>query len=139
MLRRSTWVSALVVSAVGLAAAATGVSPAGAAAPTAGGPSVAPMVSIDDPSGSARSLRTSAGHPLARPAGLSATASAADIALAVVSAHATDLAISTGAFATKTVRPSAAGGTVVRLQQLVNSVPVMGGEVVVDLDAAGNT
>jgi Zn-dependent metalloprotease len=42
-------------------------------------------------------------------------------------------------FAPKAVRRSSAGGDVVRLQQTVAGVPVLGGEVVVDLDPNGAT
>ncbi len=44
-----------------------------------------------------------------------------------------------GDLAPLSTRPVAGGGTIVRLQQLVDGVPVMGGEVVVDLDPAGRT
>ena len=44
-----------------------------------------------------------------------------------------------GQLRTDSVRPTRAGGSIVRLQQTFDGVPVIGGEIVVDLDAAGRT
>ena len=140
MKRRTTAGAALCVSALALTAIASGAAPAGAAtsSPT---PSARPTVTVtaDDPDGSARSLRTSPGHPLARPSGLSASASSTTIATTVVGSLSGQLGTTGDTFTPKAVRRSSAGGDVVRLQQTVAGVPVLGGEVVVDLDPTGAT
>jgi Zn-dependent metalloprotease len=56
----------------------------------------------------------------------------------VVASRADDLGV-TGVLVPLGTTTSAAGGHVVRLQQRVAGAPVLGGEVVVDLDAAGRT
>jgi len=137
MLRRTTAGAAL--GALALTAIATGA-PAGAAtsAPSPP-PSATVTVTADDPTGSARSLRTAPGHPLARPSGLAASASSTTIASSVVRSLSAQLGTDGDTFAPKAVRRSSAGGDVVRLQQTVSGVPVLGGEVVVDVDPTGAT
>jgi Zn-dependent metalloprotease len=140
MLRRTTAGAALCVGALLLTVIATGAAPAGAA-----GSSPSPLaasgvtVTADDPNGSARSVRTSPGHPLSRPSGLAASASSTTIATSVVRSLSAQLGTTGDTFAPKAVRRSSAGGDVVRLQQTVSGVPVLGGEVVVDLDPSGAT
>ena len=140
MLRRTTVGAALCVSALALTAIATGATPAGAApsAPTPG-PRPSATVTSDDAGGSARSLRTAPGHPLARPSGLAVSAPSTTIATTVVGSLSRQLGTTGDTFTPKAVRRSSAGGDVVRLQQTVSGVPVLGGEVVVDLDPNGAT
>ena len=140
MRRPTTWVVVLSATALPLAAVTAGAGPAGAAASSPpSSPGYAFTVTNEDPGGSARSLRTPVGRPLARPAGVSASAAPADVAKAVVRSYASSLQTGGATFRTESVRGGLAGGSLVRLQQTVGGVPVMGGEAVLDLDAAGNT
>ena len=121
--------SGLPAQAASGTAAARGASAAGARAPQA---------PRSDATPGPRVLTTPAGRPLARPSGLAADASPAAIATAVVTSRAAQLGLR-GAVRTGSVRPALGGGHVVRLQQTVGGVPVIGGEIVVDLDDAGRT
>jgi Zn-dependent metalloprotease len=98
----------------------------------------APQAVRSDTSPGPRVLTTPAGRPLARPSGLRAAASPAEVATAVVTSRGAQLGLR-GELRTASVREALGGGHVVRLEQTFDGVPVVGGEVVVDLDDAGRT
>ncbi len=131
---RSAILATLVAGAVG--ASLVVASPAQAVRPGGNAPLPSPTVLAH---GSARELSTAPGRPLPRPSGLPSSARPAEVALRVASDHATELGLGAGDLAAAATAPTAAGGSVVRLQQHVGGVPVMGGEVVVDLDPSGAT
>lgn len=139
-MRARTWTAALSVTALTAGTLAATGTPVGAVpSSTPSRPGHTYILGTDDPHGSARSLRTVPGRPLARPSGVSSSASPAGIAAAVVREYAGALHAQGATFRTESVHPGVAAGHVVRLQQTVAGVPVMGGEVVVDLDQDGNT
>jgi Zn-dependent metalloprotease len=98
----------------------------------------APQAVRSDTSPGPRVLTTPAGRPLARPSGLPAGASPSAVATAVVTARAAQLGVR-GSLRTASVRKALGGGSIVRLEQTFGGVPVIGGEVVVDVDDAGRT
>jgi bacillolysin len=122
---------------------ASGVAPAAAADRAADlkrelGPGV--RVSEHRGSGLVRFIGTSAGRPIARPRGLSASAAPSTAARAFLGRHGDAFGIRDEARdlrVTKSVR-GAAGRSTVRFQQLDDGVPVLGGEFVVSLDADRN-
>jgi Zn-dependent metalloprotease len=139
--------TAVSAAAVGLVVGALSLSglPAHAASPSGAfargavgaGAHVAPAARSDAGPGP-RVLTTPAGLPLARPAGLPRDASPAAVATAVVTARAAQLGVR-GSLRTGSVPAALGGGSVVRLEQTFDGVPVVGGEVVVDVDAEGRT
>jgi bacillolysin len=88
--------------------------------------------------GVVRFVGTAAGRPLARPAGVSASAPARDVARAFLAQHGTAFGIADGSRDLRVISSYAGSGhSTVRLQQLHSGIPVVGGELVVNLDRAG--
>lgn len=80
---------------------------------------------------------TDAGRPLAQPQGITATSSPQDAARAFVSAHADDFGVGQrSTFTARRAEGLPTGNTTVRLQQVLDGVEVLGGEVAVQLDDA---
>ena len=133
-------VGGLVVGALALAGVPAQAAPASAVSGrgTAAVGALAPQAARSDSSPGPRVLSTRPGQPLARPSGLAAAAAPETIAKAVVTARAAQLGLR-GDLRTGTVRPALGGGHIVRLQQTFGGVPVLGGEIVVDVDQAGRT
>jgi Zn-dependent metalloprotease len=133
-------VGGLVVGALALSGVPAQAAPTSASAARgslAAGPR-SPQAVRSDTAPGPRVLATRADQPLARPRGLAADATPAAIATAVVTERASQLGVR-GSLRTSTVREALGGGHIVRLEQTFGGVPVVGGEVVVDLDAAGRT
>jgi bacillolysin len=132
-------VTGLLVAALALASVPAQAAPATlrAGGSTAVG-GLAPTAARSDSTPGPRVLTTRPDQPLARPSGLPSSASPAAIAKAVVTARAADLGVR-GALRTGSVSPALGGGSVVRLEQTFDGVPVIGGEVVVDVDPDGRT
>ncbi|MFN8167392.1 MAG: M4 family metallopeptidase [Candidatus Nanopelagicales bacterium] len=130
-------VSAGVVGALALAAVPAQAAPR---APLASDRAMAgaPTVTRGDGTPAPKVLTTAPGRPIARPSRLAAGAAPDAVAKAVVADRAGQLGVR-GQLRTDSVRPALGGGHVVRLQQTFDGVPVIGGEVVVDVDAAGGT
>jgi bacillolysin len=139
------------VAAVLAAAAPVGLSSASATTHPAssGAPSLAASLGADRASdvsiarspstGLVRFIGTTAGHPLARPAGLAPTATGAAVATAFVHQHGALFGLSQPAAQLSTVAATAAagGGTVARFHQLVAGYPVVGGDLVVAVTRDG--
>ena len=115
--------------------------PAGAAAMVGTGSdaSTAGVVAYRS-AGTLRFLGSGPGAPLARPAGLTRSASPAAVARTFLARRASAFGIRPGArdLRVSSVRTVAAGRAVVRLQQFRDGVPVLGGERVVNLDRNRN-
>jgi len=131
-------------TAIGLVligALASGIAPAAAADRAAAlkrelGPGV--RVSEHRGTGLVRFVGTSAGRPIARPSGLSASVAPSAAARAFLDRHDDAFGVRARDLrATATVRGTA-GRSTVRFQQLHDGVPVLGGELVVSLDAKRN-
>ncbi len=84
-------------------------------------------------------IGTEPGATIARPAGLPASAGARQTALAYADELGPRLGVTGGAddLRVSSVAPSVAGGETVRLQQKVDGVPVIGGELQANLDSNG--
>ena len=87
--------------------------------------------------GKVRFVGTRAGQPIARPGGLSRSASPSRVARAFFESHGDAFGIGDQARDLRVTgtEAGAAGRTAVRFQQLHDGVPVLGGELVVNLDA----
>jgi bacillolysin len=97
------------------------------------GPEV--RVSAHAQTGHVRFVGTAAGAPIARPVGVPAGASAATVARAFLASYGDAFGIADQA---RELRVTASDDVSVRFQQLQRGVPVLGGELVVNLDSAGN-
>ena len=84
--------------------------------------------------------RTAPHQPIPRPAGVAANANAPHVARAFLSSAQSTVEPpnSTTDLATESVHPSSANGRVVRFQQKIHGIPILGGETLVDLDQGGN-
>ena len=98
------------------------------------------IVAYDSATGRIRFIGSPPGSPIARPSGLGASASPAMLARAFLALRANVFGVGTRArdLPVSSVARAPAGHTVVRFQQLQSGVPVLGGELVVNLDRAGN-
>ncbi|MEI8080771.1 MAG: M4 family metallopeptidase [Actinomycetes bacterium] len=83
---------------------------------------------------------TPPGQPISRAAGVPASASPQTLARSFLASTRSQVGPSDAntELDLKSVQPSAAHGKVVRFQQRVSGIPVLGGEVLVDLDKSGN-
>ena len=141
MLTRTGKFTAIGLVLVG--ALASGVAPAAAADRAAAlkrelGPGV--RVSEHRGTGLVRFVGTSAGRPIARPSGLSASVAPSVAARAFLGRHGDAFGIRDQARdlrATATARGTA-GRSTIRFQQLHDGLPVLGGELVVSLDGERN-
>ena len=97
------------------------------------GPGV--RVSVHAQTGQVRFVGTAAGAPIARPRGVPAGASPATVARAFFASYGDAFGIADQA---RELRVRASDDASVRFQQLQRGVPVLGGELVVNLDSAGN-
>ena len=97
-------------------------------------------VSFHDETGKVRFVGTVPGRPIARPLGLSSSATAAQVARAFFVSYGAVFGIRDQARELRVTATQAgtAGRSAVRFQQLLDDVPVVGGEFVVNLDAARN-
>ncbi len=121
------------VAALGAAIVACAPATAGAAGLASDlGPGV--EVTRQDETGKVGFIGTDPGQPI--DVGLPGSASPAQVAKALVNDHAQSfgLAAPDAGLRVEGVNPAAGNGTSVRLQQLVGGLPVLGGELVVDLD-----
>ena len=102
------------------------------------GPSV--RVAEHRETGKVRFIGTAAGRPIARPRGVRATASPRVAARAFLARHgkAFGLAEPAQELRVESSHGGSAGRSSVRFQQLRDGIPVMGGELVVNLDRGGN-
>jgi Zn-dependent metalloprotease len=146
----STLLAALVaalalVASVGSAAADPGPRPAPDPSPAASAErglraasDVAPTLRKDR-AGRIRSITAKAGHPLRRPSGVRAGAPAETVARAFVDAFGAGIGLADGdaGLTTESVVATAAGDRIVRFQQRVGGLPVIGGDVVVTTRANG--
>ena len=91
--------------------------------------------------GEVRYLTTLRGHPVPRPARIEADAKPAVAARAFLADHGSLFGIDSQAreLRTERTRVEAHGRSFVRFQQVHEGVPVMGGQLVVQLDGQGNT
>ncbi len=132
--RRGSTIVIVVAAAAALAAGslpASAVTPSGGQAPVAV-PSSGAGTALD---GSTHAISASQARALGTPA-VAAGSSHAVVARAFAVQNARSLGIRGGLGASTTAR-SVAGGSVVRFPQTIGGVPVLGGEVVVDVSAAG--
>lgn len=84
-------------------------------------------------------IRTPAGRPIARPADIARTASPAAAAHGYLKRYGASFELPDPARQTRLARVSAmGGGHAVRVQQLTEGLPVIGGELVVTIDGANN-
>ncbi len=90
--------------------------------------------------GLVRFIGTAPGRPITRPSGVKASASAPVVARAFLERYGFAFGISDQAAQLRTIAVGSAPGDrfAVRFQQLHDGVPVLGGELVVNLDAHGN-
>lgn len=112
-----------------------------AAAPASGAKSPAPADAGSNSAASASKFQlTPPGHPISRASGVPAGASPETLARAFLAGSRSQVGPSDAntELDLRTVQPSAAHGKVVRFQQTVSGIPVLGGEVIVDLDKSGN-
>ncbi|MBE7324140.1 M4 family metallopeptidase [Nocardioides sp. Y6] len=94
-------------------------------------------VSRSATTGAVTFVATEAGKPLAQPAGVTASSSPQEAARAFVGAHAADFGLgSRSTFASGRAEELPTGNTTVRLQQVLDGVEVLGGELAVQLDDA---
>jgi Zn-dependent metalloprotease len=118
-------------------------------APTAGAQSAASLqrqlgpgvrVSASSQTGQVRFVGTAAGNPIARPAGVPAGASAATLARTFLDRYGDAFGIADQArdLRVTATEDASRGRSSVRFQQLHDGVPVLGGELVVNLDAGDN-
>jgi Zn-dependent metalloprotease len=85
-----------------------------------------------------RFVGTAAGRPLARPAGVAASAAPRDVARAFLAQHGRAFGIADASRDLRVMSSHAASGrSTVRFQQLRSDIPVVGGELVVNLDGDG--
>ena len=87
-----------------------------------------------------RFLGSAAGRPLPRPAGLDPSAAPTAVARALLARHGPAFGVEQHAaeLVVASVRTAANGRDVLRFQQVHRGVPVLGGELVVNLDGTGN-
>lgn len=83
-------------------------------------------------------VSTTVGQPIARPSGLPADAAPGVVAEAFIRGGGAGGLTRGESVRIAAVQAGARGGSVVRLQRLVDGVPVLGGEAVVDVDKDGN-
>jgi bacillolysin len=96
-------------------------------------------VAVSRDTGLVRFVGSAARRPFARPAGVSASAPPRDVARAFLAQHGKAFGIANAARDLKVMSSHAASGrSTVRFQQLRSDIPVVGGELVVNLDRAGN-
>ena len=132
------------IATLGLAGALAGATPALAASREAAAlkRTLGPGARVADhrETGKVRFVGSAPGDPIARPSGLSATDSPATVARAFLTrqADAFGLAGRGQALRVTGTAGGARGRSAVRLQQLEDGVPVLGGEFVVNLDAQRN-
>ena len=101
------------------------------------GPGV--RVAAHGSTGQVRFVGTAAGRPIPRPAGVSATAPPREAARAFLARHRTAFGLrAADALQVTASKAGLAGRSAVRFQQLHAGVPVVGGELVVNLDRARN-
>jgi len=102
------------------------------------GPSV--RVAEHRETGKVRFVGASAGRPIARPGNLRSSAGAPQVARAFLDRHGAAFGIDDQAeeLRVESSHSGAAGHSSVRLQQLRDGIPVLGGELVVNLDRARN-
>ncbi len=135
LLRRTTLIRAgsaglaAVLTAAVLSTVATGAASGAGAAPADG------TVARNDATGKVGFIGTAAGHPI--DSGFSAAAPAAKVADSFVMSRAKELGLS-GSTLTVSEQHATAGGTAVRLDQVVDGVQVFGGQFVVNLDKDNN-
>ena len=86
--------------------------------------------------GRVRFVGTDPGRPLPRPAGVPASAPAADVARAFLARNGAAFGARAGELSVASSHRQG-GRTAVRFQQRISGVPVLGGELVVNLDAGG--
>ena len=104
------------------------------------GSSTGRVVAYDRAAGTLRFVGTAAGSPIGRPAGIDAGASAAVAGRAFLDHFGTSFGIRNPArdLRVTSVRAVAGGRSIVRAQQLRGGIPVLGGELVLDLDQEEN-
>jgi bacillolysin len=96
-------------------------------------------VAVSRDTGLVRFVGSAARRPFARPPGVSASAPPRDVARAFLAQHGKAFGIANAARDLKVMSSHAASGrSTVRFQQLRSDIPVVGGELVVNLDRAGN-
>lgn len=83
-------------------------------------------------------VATAVGQPIARPAGLPSDAAPGIVAETFVRGGGAGGLARGESIRVAAVQAGARGGSVVRLQRLIDGVPVLGGEAVVDVDSDGN-
>ncbi len=90
--------------------------------------------------GKVRFIGSAPGKPISRPSGLAASASPTTVARAFLDLHGKAFGLRDQAkeLRATSVRTVSAGRSVVRFQQLSGEVPVLGGELVVNLDRSGS-
>lgn len=124
-------------------------SPVSAAAPTTSDPaaeralraaSSGPVTISRGTDGVARFVGTTAGKPVRRPAGLAASATAETVARAHLARYGAIFGLRDQAseLRSQRVTRAAANQQIVRFGQLLGGLPVLGGELTVALDSAGN-
>lgn len=130
----------LAVAALTAAVIATPVASGASSASIARSLGSGVRVGLHSETGQVRFIGTVAGRPIARPAGLAASASPQAVARAFLGAHGKLFGLANQARDLRVLRTEhAAGGrSVVRFQQLFRGIPVVAGELVVNLDAEGN-
>ncbi len=94
-------------------------------------------VTRSDETGKVVFISTEPGSPIDRPPGMTAGSPAIEAALTYLESHAAALGIAGDELSVLDVSSTAGGGAVVRAQQLVDDVPVLAGELIVNL-TSGN-
>jgi Zn-dependent metalloprotease len=112
----------------------------GAARALAADSSEPPTVTVDRRRGVATAVTTRPGHPLRRPPTVRSAASPETAARAFLARHRQAFGLATAAQLrlVRSVRAPGGSDTVIRLQQTIGAVPVLGGDLTVTLTAAGN-
>lgn len=97
-------------------------------------------VAYDSETGMVQFIGSAPGKPISRPSGLAPSASPTAVARAFLGSHGKAFGISDQAneLRVMSARAASAGRSVVRFQQNHEGVPVLGGELVVNLDASKN-
>jgi len=122
------------------ASAATSTAPDPAAERALRAASSGPVTISRGTDGVARFVGTTAGRPVRRPAGLAASASAETVARAYLTRYGSLFGLRDQAteLRRQRVTGAAANQQIVRFGQLLGGLPVLGGELTVALDSAGN-